>query len=1034
MRRSLKAPLDEGPGALSTRGVPELLAEFEATGNQAPFEEIVRRYAGMVYNVCYQVSRDAHDAEDATQAVFLTLAVRSKTAQKIQYLGPWLQRVAQRLSLDMKRSKRRRGARELKHHDMNLWRWEQNCQPADLGLDELRGILRDEIDRLPAKYRMPLILHYFGGLKPDEMSRELGIKANTLGVRLHRARKMLGEALQKRGIVVGGAMLSTALASLIPFYVQQAVASTACAATAQGILGQQLVAQEIAAGVIGTMRLADRAALLGKIKAVTAAVAIGVAAVAGGKEVLRQLRAYGLEFRGLDLNRWLAPLTDWLRPPIRLSGTQTAPELPAPAARVDSPTARLSGLDAPLPEAQEDGFVLASPSGGLTPDSIRLERIPLGIPIRPDTLWREISPTPPRVAPAPPVLVPPLTQRPESKSAATPMPASVLSLSPVAPPVRDANAAFSSARGAFVLENGLIHQPAITIDSTTAALRSFRVTGGEVRTPQLTIAQAGTGEMIQVGGAVTTEQLTIGVQPGASGVYQLSGEAQLTSDLQRVGVEGNGLVEQSGGVNRARQIALGEGRSGSGRYTLRDGRLTVGDLRVGIEGRGHFTQTGGTAVVASSSPRGGITVAERPSSEGTISIGGGEISADNVFVAIAGDGSYNLRGGRTIASKIVLGGTESADARLQATEGEIVFVSGRDSDAASPPHAPAISLATARSASAAWTAATSSALPNVFAVGVNGDALVELGGKSRSVTVREGARDSATPLVVGATPGSDAVVRGWGEIALRGPLVQNGKLIADGMGRERVLDMSTVSSVHNTIDNDIDGASGMYALRKGSLRLPAVRVDQSGNYNWGESPDDPVPDLVNSVRIGFRDVTRPGEVTISLLSVDLAEGQTAPPSSEFFVGLWRLERDGLDHSSTDLLVRYDEHLVHNLGLPETALSLWTFHEQWSRVEPADLLLDAERNLIGASSLGVFDYFAVAISGDLIGGFPPFLTGRLADANTLDFGPFASVRDVVISEDLNSAMPAPGVARGVPEPSVVGLVVAAGALLGRRRWR
>jgi len=49
-----------------------------------------------------------------------------------------------------------------------------------------------KLDKLPAKYRLPLILHYFGGLKPEDMAKELGCKPSTLGVRLHRGRKAAG--------------------------------------------------------------------------------------------------------------------------------------------------------------------------------------------------------------------------------------------------------------------------------------------------------------------------------------------------------------------------------------------------------------------------------------------------------------------------------------------------------------------------------------------------------------------------------------------------------------------------------------------------------------------------------------------------------------------------------------------------------------------------------------------------------------------------------------------------------------------------
>ena len=63
-------------GPAVARNAQELLSEFVATGRQEPFEEVVRRYAGMVFNVCFQILKDTHDAEDATQAVFLTLEHR----------------------------------------------------------------------------------------------------------------------------------------------------------------------------------------------------------------------------------------------------------------------------------------------------------------------------------------------------------------------------------------------------------------------------------------------------------------------------------------------------------------------------------------------------------------------------------------------------------------------------------------------------------------------------------------------------------------------------------------------------------------------------------------------------------------------------------------------------------------------------------------------------------------------------------------------------------------------------------------------
>src|SRR4051794_1870275 len=180
------------------KSADELLSEFVQSGNQVPFEEIVRRYAGMVYSVCYRVTSNTHDAEDATQAVFLSLALQAKTGKPIHYIGPWLQRVAHRLALDVKKSKTRRKKREEKLAEMNgngqLHR--VVADPADAPQDgELKRIMQEELNAMPAKYRMPLILHYFGGMNREEMAKELNCKPATLGVRVHRGRALLGKRL-----------------------------------------------------------------------------------------------------------------------------------------------------------------------------------------------------------------------------------------------------------------------------------------------------------------------------------------------------------------------------------------------------------------------------------------------------------------------------------------------------------------------------------------------------------------------------------------------------------------------------------------------------------------------------------------------------------------------------------------------------------------------------------------------------------------------------------------------------------------------
>ncbi len=273
----------------------ELLAEFTQYGRERPFEEIVRRYAGMVFNVCLRVTKDKHDAEDATQAVFLTLALHAKKqGAEIKALGPWLQQVGKRLALDLRRSKSRRKNREQRHHDEQILRRgassngngdSHSLPPADM--DEIKAVLHDELQKLPSKYRLPLVLHYFGGLSRDEMAEELGCKASTLGVRIFRGRAMLAGRLHGRGINFTPGMLPMMLGYTIKSAVSQAMVASTSHAAAAALAGHDLIGL-VSARVIGLTRKAAGAAAIGKLKFAAAVLVLALTTLGAGA------RAFGM--------------------------------------------------------------------------------------------------------------------------------------------------------------------------------------------------------------------------------------------------------------------------------------------------------------------------------------------------------------------------------------------------------------------------------------------------------------------------------------------------------------------------------------------------------------------------------------------------------------------------------------------------------------------------------------------------------------------------------------------------------------------
>jgi RNA polymerase sigma factor (sigma-70 family) len=306
------------------KSAQELLAEFRATGQQQPFEEIVRRYAAMVFHVCFQVLKNRHDAEDATQAVFLTLAVQGKTDKEIRNIGPWLQQVAKRLSLDLRKARKRRAAREHRHGLSN-----SSCgNPLALGsgLDgqELRHILSEELNHLAPKYRLPLILHYFGGLSREQMSAELGCKETTLGVRLHRGREMLAARLCQRGVTLTAAGLGLLLSYMVREAVTENLIWSTSHVASQMAAGHPVGAGMVSARVMALARGAGNTLAIAKVKAIVASVLIAATAVAAG-EVISQVRPMDLRLQRPAGDR----LYDLLRPKLPQLRSDVTPPQPA---------------------------------------------------------------------------------------------------------------------------------------------------------------------------------------------------------------------------------------------------------------------------------------------------------------------------------------------------------------------------------------------------------------------------------------------------------------------------------------------------------------------------------------------------------------------------------------------------------------------------------------------------------------------------------------------------------------------------------
>ncbi len=179
-------------GAIGGWSDGQLLERFVADRNEAVFEVILRRHGPMVWGVCRRILHDHHDAEEAFQATFLVLARKAASVIPRERVGPWLHGVASRTAAKARTTRARRHAREARYP----------APPAvvEPTRDDRLDQLDRELGRLPAKYRVPIVLCELEGKSHREAADELGWPIGTVSGRLSQARGILARRLRRPGL------------------------------------------------------------------------------------------------------------------------------------------------------------------------------------------------------------------------------------------------------------------------------------------------------------------------------------------------------------------------------------------------------------------------------------------------------------------------------------------------------------------------------------------------------------------------------------------------------------------------------------------------------------------------------------------------------------------------------------------------------------------------------------------------------------------------------------------------------------------
>ena len=230
---------------------------------------------------------------------------------------------------------------------------------------------------------------------------------------------------------------------------------------------------------------------------------------------------------------------------------------------------------------------------------------------------------------------------------------------------------------------------------------------------------------------------------------------------------------------------------------------------------------------------------------------------------------------------------------------------------------------------------------------------LNLGNATATGQISETGSGGGVSLIVREYSTATGTVEGWGTVGLTGALDNSGKVIANGYGTNRTLTLSSFTTVSNTFGNTT--TNGWYAVNQGRLSLPAVPVSSGPGVavNWGESPADTTPDLINSVRLTFNSVSAAGSLTIYLDAPD----RTGVPFVDAPMGIWNISASpALAFDTATLTFRYDDALATALGLNEADICLYHYLDgAWQDVTTG---INTSTNRIWASGIDAFSYFAI----------------------------------------------------------------------------
>lgn len=173
-----------------------LILERCRQGDELAWEALVRQYQSRVYAVALQYVRDADEALDLAQDIFVRLYKRLETFQGHETFLPWLMRLSRNAAIDhLRRRKARPPGRDVPAEEDPTLTDTRPLPDVDWETQGRRRLVHAAMGKLTETNREMILLKEIQGLNLKEIAEVLGIPVGTVKSRSNRARLELAQAI-----------------------------------------------------------------------------------------------------------------------------------------------------------------------------------------------------------------------------------------------------------------------------------------------------------------------------------------------------------------------------------------------------------------------------------------------------------------------------------------------------------------------------------------------------------------------------------------------------------------------------------------------------------------------------------------------------------------------------------------------------------------------------------------------------------------------------------------------------------------------